>query len=101
MKCTMPLEKAIVREMMTDNVKLQNLEHWHRNDTNIKLTLEQAGKNIGVSRTEAIKRFRAGDTPMTEEFWRLVWSEPDNRKKFNRVNFCTTCQKFEVYFEKE
>lgn len=88
---------------MTDNVKPQPqaLEHYHKNDAQIKLTLEYAGKALGISRTEAIRRFRAGDVKVTEEFWGLVWSIPDNQKLFNRVNFCTTCQKFELYFEQE
>ena len=88
---------------MTDNVQPQPqaLEHYHKNDAQIKLTLERVGAHIGISRTEAIRRFRSGDVQVTEEFWGLVWSIPDNQKLFNRVNFCTTCQKFELYFEPE
>lgn len=88
---------------MTNNVKPQPqaLEHWHKNDAQVRLTLERVGKIIGISRTEAIKRFRAGDLEVTESFWSIVWSDPNNRKLFNRINFCTTCQKFEIFREDE
>lgn len=88
---------------MTDNVQPQPHvhEHWHKNDAQIRLTLERVGKQIGISRTEAIRRFRAGDDQVTEMFWEAVWATPDNRKLFNRVNFCTNCQKFEIFFDPE
>lgn len=73
----------------------------HYNDKMVKNILADLGKEIGISRAESINRFKDCDEEMTAGFWHVLWQKPENKAKFNRINFCSGCRKFEIYYEED
>ena len=71
--------------------------HPHRNDKEVKRILKAVGAEYGINREDSIKRFVNGDTDLTVGFWEILWSRPENKQNFNRIEFCHGCQKFELY----
>ena len=74
--------------------------HYHQYDKIAKDELKIIAKKNKRSLNSVIKGFTVGqDEEITREFWTSIRAKyPD---KFNRVEYCPSCKKFDVYYEKE
>lgn len=74
--------------------------HFHEHDKVAKDELKKIAKKHKRSLNSVIKDFTVGqDVEITREFWTGIIAKYSG--KFNRVEYCPTCKKFEVYYERE
>lgn len=74
--------------------------HYHQYDKIAKDELKRIAKKNKRSLNSVIKGFTVGqDEEITRDFWIGIRAKyPD---KFNRVEYCPSCKKFDVYYEKD
>jgi hypothetical protein len=71
--------------------------HQHQAHAIAREALKTIAVGSGLSYQVVSKMFRDGDEETTFIFWDLINQEhPD---QFNRVYYCQTCKKFNLYWE--
>ena len=79
----------------------KDIDHYHEERAHeVALnSLRIIAKNKGASLNQVIKLFTNGDYETTEQFWINIITEFNG--KYNRVDYCSDCQKFSLYFEED
>lgn len=74
--------------------------HYHQYDKIAKDELKKIAKKNGKSLNAIIKGFtEEQNEDITLQFW--IEIRKKYADKFNRVEYCPTCKKFDIYYEKE
>lgn len=69
--------------------------HQHTTNKLVRDALRQIAKSYGAPGREVVDAFRAGNEDITLDFWLLI--DGAHPGKFNRVDFCHTCRKFNLW----
>lgn len=72
--------------------------HNHITNKIARDILRKTGKSLGVGYSKTLELFRNGNNDVTIEFWNILYSDNENRDKYNRVDFCHGCKKFILYY---
>lgn len=81
--------------MFADDVYEALEADQHKNNKLARTALRQVARNLKLTYEHVTSVFKQGDEPVTLEFWNLINSE--HGTKFNRVDYCHTCKKFNLY----
>lgn len=73
--------------------------HQHQAHAIAREALKTISVGSGLSYQVVCQMFRDGDEETTYIFWDLV--HEDHPNQFNRVYYCHTCKKFNLYWEPE
>lgn len=84
---------------MLDLVQLRG--HQHKTNKTVRDALKIVGKEIGVAYSDTVKLFIGGDARVTIAFWDLIYKTPGNKGKYNCVDFCHVCKKFNLKHQVE
>lgn len=79
----------------------QMQKHQHKTNKEVRDALKVVSKSINAPYSEVLQLFRNGDEHVTIAFWDLIYKTPENREKYNRVDFCHGCKKFNLYHQAE
>lgn len=77
-------------------------KHQHKTNKLAKDTLKSISKIYGADYNETLTLFKNGHPKVTEAFWVEFYKQDITRlEKYNRIDFCPQCRKFEMYFERD
>lgn len=79
----------------------QMQKHQHKTNSQVRDALKVVSKGINTPYSEVLQLFRNGDEQVTVAFWDLIYKTPENKEKYNRVDFCHGCKKFHLYYQAE
>lgn len=71
--------------------------HQHHAHTIARDALKTIAVGSSLNYQVVSKMFRDGDLEVTAVFWELI--NEDHPNEFNRVYYCHTCKKFNLYWE--
>ena len=77
----------------------QMQKHQHKTNKTVRAALKRVGKDTQIPYAEVLELFRNGDEQVTIAFWELIYQNPINQEKYNRVDFCHGCKKFNLYHQ--
>lgn len=74
--------------------------HYHQFDKVVKDELKRIALKNNCSLNSVIRDFTIGqDEKITYEFWEGIRKKYHD--KFNRIEYCPSCKKFDIYHENE
>lgn len=76
-------------------------KHQHKTNKTVRDALKQVGKELKTPYSDVLELFRNGNEGVTISFWDLIYKNPENREKYNRVDFCHGCKKFNLFYVAE
>lgn len=74
-------------------------KHQHKTNKLVRSTLRAVSRQLGIGYSDTLDFFRNGGEQVTIVFWELLYKNPMNKFRYNRVDYCHGCKKFNLYFD--